>query len=190
MKTVNILFEKRSIKKAIEQLKKINLQKIITDFLTLSAEWVKDKANYYLSNINIDGNIIADIQSGWQLTTNGDTATLTNISDKAVFVEFGVGRAARQFGSHPNADNTNYEYDVDTPYKDEQGFWRYPLGNSAVDLKNGYFSIRTNPKTGEKWVKTMGSPASLYLYNASQDLITTGEYHNLWNKAIEQTLKG
>ena len=37
-------------------------------------------------------------------------------------------------------------------------------------------------------VKTKGSPANLYLYNAGMDLVSTGAYKMLWAEALRETL--
>ena len=115
MATININFDVKSIKNAIKQVETIKrkLQKEVPSlFIDKCLEWVRVRANEYLSNINMSGNITSDIQNSWYIETiTSNAKRLVNTSDKAVYVEFGVGQVA-QGNPHPNSNETNYEYNI------------------------------------------------------------------------------
>ena len=72
------------------------------EFLNECADYLLERAKFHLSNSGVGSNVIADIQSHWQTVQDGNSIVIINDSDKAVFVEFGVGIVG-QANPHPDA---------------------------------------------------------------------------------------
>ena len=185
MAIININFDKKSIQNAIkqvEQIKKKMNTEVPTAFLRRCLNWVQVRANEYLSSFNIDPKTTNDIKSKWETDITGSIGKLTNTSDKAVFIEFGVGRIG-DVASHPNANSAGYEYNKPSANKDGYGKWRFKLDDQyGIDLVAGYYSQKGDTIT------TAGSPATLYLYNAMMDLISSGVYKQFWQQALKETI--
>lgn len=186
MSTIKINFDKKSIQNAIKQVNAVKKKlsgEVVETFLTKCLEWVKTRANEYLEQVDIGGNIIADIETKWDIDIKGNIGTLTNTSNKAVFVEFGVGMVG-QFDPHPNANESNYQYNVASSYKSSKGSWQFKVDDeNSIDLVADYYDIDNN-----QWVTTQGSPANLYLYNSLMDLISEMAYKTLWQESLKQTI--
>lgn len=187
MSTIKINFDKKSIQNAIKQVnaaKKKLSSEVIMVFLKKCAIWVRNRADEYLDQIDIGGNIIVEIKNSWsepqEIAKNA--VKLVNTTNKSVFVEFGVGMVG-QFDPHPNANNTNppYQYNEKDHYK---GIWNFKIDDeNSVDLRVGYYDIDDN-----NWVTTQGSPANLYLYNSLMDLISERAYKTLWQESLKETI--
>lgn len=190
MKTINIDFDVKSIKNAIKEIKEVQktMQKQVPQtFILKCLDWVMNKANDYLNSFYMSSDIITDIQTKWEKSVVGNVGTLTNTSDKAVYVEFGVGLVG-QGSPHPNSNVSGYEYNVASGKKDSSGRWRFKLDEEqGVDLNVGYYTAR-NSGDG-KLITTQGSPANLYLYNAMMDLISGGAYRTLWQETLAELIK-
>lgn len=190
MKTININFDVKSIKNAIKEVKEIQskMQKEVPQsYLKKCLEWVRLKADDYLHTLYIEPEIIDYIASSWEISINGNIGTLVNTSNKAVYLEFGVGKEAQQ-NPHPNSSMEGYEYNIDSGKKDYKGRWRFTLSDyQPIDLIGGYYdeSIRGN----KSLITTQGSPANLYLYNAMMDLISSGAYKTLWQETLAELIK-
>lgn len=190
MKTININFDVKSIKEAIKQVKEVQ-KKMQTEvprtFITRCLDWVMNKANDYLNSFYMSSDIITDIQSKWEKSVIGNVGTLINTSNKAVYVEFGVGLVG-QGNPHPNSSVSGYEYNVASGKKDISSKWRFKLDEEqGVDLNVGYYTAR-NSGDG-KLITTQGSPSNLYLYNAMMDLISSGAYKTLWQETLAELIK-
>ena len=185
-KVINIGFDTKSIRQAIKEIENIrkkfskNIPKI---YLKKCADYVISRANEYLSNYNIDGEIIDDIKTHWDTETlTNNTIRVFNNSDKAVFIEFGVGRIG-SISSHPNANETGYQYNLPSSAKSTSGRWAFDVRDkNGIDLVKGYYKHRGNS------VVTSGSPANMYLYNATLDLISSGTYRILWLQTLDENL--
>lgn len=191
-KVINISLDTKSVKQAIKEINKV--QKKLSNqvpkvYLTKCVDYIVAKANEYLMQVNMDSSIIADIQTHWMVEHYGNNQIrLVNNSDKAVFVEFGVGIVGQQ-NAHPNSYKTNYEYNIPTKAKKLDGSWVFELDkDNAVDLVVGRYRTVRETQRGNQVIKTKGSPANLYLYNAIMDFQTTGAYKRLWQETLEQTL--
>ena len=188
MKTININFDVKSIKNAIKEVKEVQkkMQKEVPQaFITRCLNWVRVRANDYLNNFNIDGGTVSDIISNWHNKIEGNVGKLVNTSSKAVFIEFGVGRIGA-VASHPSANENNppYEYNVESDKKDGYGKWRFKTNDKfGIDLVEGYYTIKNDTVT------TSGSPATLYLYNAMMDLISSGVFKKLWQDTLNNIIK-
>ena len=188
MATIKINFDKESIREAIKEIQAIKKKfkdEIPNLYLSKCLEWVRDWANTYLLNLKLSHRIVGDIITEWSIErVNKKTMRLVNRSDKAVFIEFGVGH----FGSlipHPNATNNNpeYRYNLKTGKKDKAGIWRFRVNDeNDIDLIEG------NYWKEDDLVMTDGSPANLYLYNAAMDLVSTGAYKTIWQETLKLTV--
>ena len=193
MAKIEINFDTKSIEKAINQIKQIK-KKLYTEikdlFLTKCLEWVRDRANFYLSNIPMDNDVITTIQGAWDIkNVTRNVKMLYNTSQPATFVEFGVGIVGQQH-EHPEASKEGYEYNKPSRYKHSDGKWVFNSSHKeyAIDLNEGYFGVYQRENSGKTVVVTKGSPANLYLYNAGMDLLSSGEYHRLWKETLKEKL--
>lgn len=186
-KKININYDLKSIEKAIqliEHTKKELKATIPRMFLDRCLDYVIDRANEYLDNFMIDESITGDIKNHWrkeQITHK--RVRLVNDSDKAVFIEFGVGRVGA-VAHHPNADQTRYKYNVPSQSKDQAGQWAFKLDDKlGVDLLADYYKLKD-----DNVVITKGSPANMYLYNAMMDLVSSGKYKDIWVEVLKERL--
>lgn len=193
MAIINISLDAKSFEGAIKQVNSIYkkmVTKVPSVFIDKSLEWVKNRANRYLSEIEMDGEIISDIQGSWDIEkVSKNVKRLVNTSRKAVFVEFGVGRIGKE-NPHPQSYEENYEYDKPTRYKHSDGRWVFDARHKqyAIDLNEGYFGIYQRENSGKIVAITKGSPANLYLYNAMMDFISEGAYKMLWGETLVEVL--
>ena len=186
MSTIKINFDVKSLKQAIKEVEKIQQKLYISvpkRFLTLCADWVINTANEKIRSLNIGAEVIVDITSHWrQVELSSNSIRVINDSDKAVFIEFGVGRVAKS-KPHPLSNSENYQYDIKNGKKDRNGEWHFKLENlEGIDLVYGYYRADFDN------VSTKGSPANLYLYNSLMDLISSGAYKLLWERAKKETI--
>lgn len=185
-KKININYDIKSIERAIQRIEHIKRELKATIprmFLDRCLDYVISRANEYLDSFVIDGTITSDIQNHWRKELISDRQVrLVNDSDKAVFIEFGVGRIGA-VAQHPNANQTRYKYNIPTRAKDESGQWAFKLDDKeGIDLVTGYYKQKDNV------VITKGSPANMYLYNAMLDLISSGQYKVIWNQVLKERL--
>lgn len=193
MATIKINLDVKSINNAIKQIEEIQRklkEQVPSLFIDKALTWIKDRANFYLTNLPMDSEVTGDIQSSWTIErVSNNVKRLVNSSKKAVFVEFGVGSVGQQ-QPHPLANNENYEYNKPTRYKSQDGTWVFDAKHKqyAIDLNQGYFSLFEKDNTGRVTAITKGSPANLYLYNAGMDLLNTGIYQQLWVETLNELL--
>lgn len=186
-------FDNNSIKDAIKQIQQIEqkFQKNTKElFIVKCLLWIRDKANNYLSEIPMDGEVLSDIRAKWQIESISKTKKrLVNYSNKATFVEFGVGIVAEK-NPHPQAVVEGYEYNKPSNSKHSDGKWTFNARDKqyAIDLKEGYFGIYQRENSGKIVAVTKGSPANLFLYNAGMDLLSSGIYRELWHQAVKETI--
>lgn len=186
MATIKINFDEKSIKNAIIELNKVQ-QKLYTTvpkrFLTLCSNWIINRANERIRDLDIGSEVKEDIISRWRVSNlSNNRIKVINDSNKAVFVEFGVGKIGKE-SPHPQSSSEGYEYNKDSGKKDRYGQWRFTLENKdQIDLIADYYSKNENTIT------TKGSPANLYLYNSLMDLISSGIYKLLWQQALLETI--
>ena len=193
MATIKINLDVKSINNAIRQVEEIQRKlkdKVPSVFIDKALTWIKDRANYYLANIQMDGEVITNIQNAWSIErVTSNLKRLVNSSQKAVFVEFGVGSVGKE-SSHPQASKEGYEYNVQTKYKQADGTWVFDAKHKqyAIDLNEGYFSLFQKESNGRVTAITKGSPANLYLYNAGMDLLSSGAYQELWVQTLNEVI--
>lgn len=180
MKTIRVNLNQSSIQNAIAQLEKEKQKlrkQIVKSFLNKCAVWFIDRANYYVSTLKIGDIVIEEIEKSWNFVVNDNICIIKNTQQHAVYVEFGVG-VVGQARPHPNASEADYEYNVDSPYKGENGEWKFfteeqwldiPMGDLVYKATYTDKDNRKNPRD-RLFVVTMGTQGAMYAYNALMDL--------------------
>lgn len=188
---IKVQLNAKSIDKAIKKIEAYQkrIENLKPDFLKACAEKVAELANNNISEYEYDAPIIAEIKSGWR-TKKGDTENsiiLYNESEKATYIEFGVGQVGA--GTHSEADEAGYEYDINA--HGDKG-WRFPIGeDDNLDLREPYytqaFQTRKSGKYGGAYfvIKTKGEPATMFLFNAFMDFKDRELYKDIWNKLVK-----
>jgi hypothetical protein len=198
MKKITIELNRQSIKNAQKYL--LNLKKQIPkmqqEFLIQVAHWVTEKANNYI-NLSDIGSLVKDqIKSGWEYEQTSNGVKIINRTEKAVFVEFGVGIVG-QTQSHPNASAEGYEYNMESPYKSADGSWSFWLNSNERDLPMSAFedfgTYDDHRKGGKRMVvTTRGAKGVWYAYNAIVDAqmelakVNGGEIGEMWDKIVKR----
>ena len=212
-KRLNIRLSTYSVTKAIKTLqflkKQLRKGHYVNDFLELVCEWIIKRANHYVNNSDIGELVKIDIRNGWEYEIKDGQAKILNKTDKAVFVEFGIGLVGQE-NPHPNAtsqEGKNYEYNISTIYKDEFGMWYFWTNSNELDIPRsaivdirGYDDFRG--RGGEQGkriiVGTMGAEGVMYAYNALMDAKAelqkpNGDFvkirEKLYNEYIERYLQ-
>ena len=184
---LNIGLNPTDIQKAIDFIKpktNIRLETLVQSFIRLSLEEIKNIAYRNLFDIDVSANLILDIDREWEIKElkvgSEYIGQLINTHDKAVYLEFGVGREGQQL-PHANASKTGYEYDIPTSAKTVNGYWLFsPDDERLIDIAPKYYNIVG--KT-DKFVLTKGQPATHYLYNAMIEYMTSGLHKQVWARA-------
>lgn len=185
---INIDLNKTSVKEAIKvlkQQKKILIERALHEYMQKSVRWIKNRANELVSMSNIGENVKQSIKNSWFIeNVSKSQVVLYNISEKAVFVEFGVGIIG-QTSKHPNADKTGYEYDVTSEYKFGQGFWKFNVEDSSwLDIPQDAIIYEEFTEAGQSII-TQGTQGLWYLFNAVEDFKLTKE-KPLWQEIKEK----
>lgn len=190
MATISIDFNVKSIKNAIEKTKKIRQRlasKAPAKFIQKSFDWIKNRANENLMNLTIGLGVIADIIESWNVEIKGNVGRCYNTSNRAVFIEFGVG-VVGQSSPHPNSSESGYEYNMKTPNKDSSGAWIFKLDDeNMLDIKAE--NILSDRDKHKNTIRTRGQEAQLYLYNALMDFYKSDVPQKLWNETMEELYK-
>ena len=69
MATINIKLDVKSIKEASKQIQLVQSKLrgyFPTRFINKCLKWIENRANEYLSSIDMDGEVITDIQNSWR----------------------------------------------------------------------------------------------------------------------------
>jgi hypothetical protein len=195
---INISLDKKSIENAIKQIKAVQ-KKVQTDlprvYLQKCVESIKAIANRNIDMTDIGIEVKIAIKNGWGITpVVGNRITLSNSAEfesgknLAVFVEFGVGMVGQE-QSHTLASQANYEYNVISDAKDQNGKWFYTLreGESRMNIESRYYQADEDNRFGLGFV-TKGSPATMFLYKAWKEFETSGLYKTLWEEAKKEVI--
>lgn len=189
---IKIGLNQKSINNAIKTLNKAKNQlenQMTVDLLNGCYEWLKKRANELLSYSDIGENVKNGIMDGWTIETiSANKVIVKNTHEKAVYVEFGVGLVGEE-SPHANASETNYEYNVESDSKDENGMWGFYVNSSDLDLPQSsleFGTVRLIDKDRKKqrnrlFVKTSGAKGIMYAYNALMDLKEYGA-KEVWNE--------
>lgn len=195
---INIELNQKSIQEAKGKLlyvKKV-LPQITRDFLEDVAMWLIERANMHLNNSDIGENVKIDIRNGWVYNFTPTGLQITNSTEKAVFVEFGVG-VVGQSQAHPQASAEGYEYNQDSPAKDNDGSWHFFANEADLDLPKSAIDYGLNGKGSQNRmaIYTRGAKGVWYAYNAIVDAnmelakANGGEIGALWEKAKSRYIK-
>lgn len=193
---INIDFNIKTLNKAIKQLESVENKLNTTvqkDFLKRCCNWVIKRANQNLMAVNTDKDIISGIMSSWEdfkiiKSNNTCYARVVNSTEKSVYLEFGVGIIAQQ-QPHPQANNENYEYNIESGKKNAQGQWVFAIRNGLpIDINVNYYDIR-HFEESKQVIETKGSPANLYLYNALMSMISENAFEKLWQQSLKKVIK-
>lgn len=165
---IKINLNKKSVEEAMQKLENVKAlfvsQKITDEFLEEVCDWVIKRANEKVYASNIGENVKSDIATHWKPIVSGGRAKITNDSEKAVYVEFGVG-VIGQSKPHPRATvDQNYEYNIGSKILDD-GSWIFNYSAKAdIDIEPKFIIKQTDHS-----VRTKGQEAVMYAYNAILD---------------------
>lgn len=190
MKKITIALNKKSIDQAIQQL--LHIKKVFPqmtkDFMEDVALWVIERANMHLNNSDIGDNVKIDIRNGWEYDFTSNGIKIINRTEKAVFVEFGVGLVG-QGEPHPQASIEGYEYNLYSPAK-FMGYWSFKTSLDELDLPKDRVDMQAQ---GDEYViLTQGSQGVWYAYNALVDArmelakVNGGEIGEMWDKIVKR----
>ena len=173
---IEIALNKQSIKNAIKRINAIKktVPTIQQEFLMSVAHWVTNRANDYINLSDIGSLVKDEIKGGWEYESTESGVKIVNRTQKAVFVEFGVGIVG-QSQAHPKASAEGYEYNQESPYKTADGTWYFWTNSNELDLPlsamtdiRGYDDHRG--KSGKRIMfGTQGAKGVWYAYNAIVD---------------------
>lgn len=192
---INIDYDKKSIDNAIKQIEEYQkrLQNIIPSFLRLCAQRVQEIAAERLSAIGIGTNIETEILLNWHIDdSDKNRVILENTSDKATYVEFGVGEIGA--GSpHDLAEEQGYKYNIPSKYKwtnsKGQAHWYISFHSTAdIDLPKQYYERLTTEEYANRsriYIRTQGQPATMFLFNAMIDFIDKEEFVPIIGKLLK-----
>lgn len=184
----------KSIQNAIKKIGQISygkdFQQILNKFLVKCFQRITEKAN---ANVDViedftSEGIKTDIKNSWNYVLAGDTLIGENNSEKAVYIEFGVGAWGERYGAHPNASEAGYQYNVPSSYKRAEGAWNFfPVSEVNIDLRTSNYSVKNTTKQGKVRIWTRGNEAGKYLFNAIMDFIANQEGQTLWQETLNES---
>ena len=172
MKKITIELNTKSINEARKYL--LNLKKQIPkmqqELLVAVAHWVTEKANKYIDLSDIGYLVKEQIKGGWEYQQSSNGIKIINRTQKAVFVEFGVGIVG-QGDAHPQASVEGYEYNVDSYHKDRKGSgtWVFQSSLDELDLPLNNVEFAYNESGTDYAIVTRGAKGVWYAYNAIVD---------------------
>lgn len=181
-----------AIKKVEEYQKKF--QNFIPMVLRKSAEKVQEMASERLSAVGIGSLIEAQILANWEIDDKEkNRVILKNNSQKATYVEFGVGEVGAG-AQHEKASELGYQYDMPSKYKwtnkNGQTHW-YISFHSAdeIDLPPEYYEQLTMDKYARRsrmYIRTQGQPSTMFLFQAAMDFCDMRLIEPIAKKVIEE----
>ena len=184
-----------ALKKVAERVNRLksSIDKIREEYMREVALWITNRANTYIDSLPIGSEVKDDIKKGWKYHYNAKSVKIINTSQKAVFVEFGVG-VTGESSPHPNALSEGYKYNVPSYYKDAKGSGTWIFHSTLNSLDIPQFNANFIHDGNEYVVITKGAQASLYLYNALVDAKTDLQNPNGYladkkRKIIERYIK-
>ena len=189
---------RKSIQEAKNQLLYVKrvLPQMQRELLEDVALWIINRANMHLNNSDIGENVKIDIRNGWTYYFNETGIKIENTTEKAVFVEFGVGIVG-QSNSHPQASAEGYEYNVESKAKQDDGSWHFFSNEADLDLPRSAIDYGLNGKGTQNRmaIYTRGAKGVWYAYNAIVDAnmelakANGGEIGSMWETIKRKYLK-
>lgn len=182
---ITVELNRKSIREAIKTIKsqrKVLAEQMIPEYMQKSAEWIKNRANEILESSDIGVKVVQNIASSWHIDIISNShLILYNMSWKAAYVEFGVG-VVGQAEPHPNASQTNYEYNVDSPHKYSDGGWAFSVPDqSELDIPKDAIIQQDYSSVYDLTIYTQGTQGVWYLFNAVEDF-KVREQQRLWEE--------
>lgn len=174
-KTINFDLSDKGIQNAQKQINnmiaKIQSQ-VNTEFISLSLDWIKNRAIQYLNSSGLDAGIIQELQTRFVKKVFVRTGHLILDHEKGAYIEFGVGIEGGKT-PYPNTFSKDlyWEYDVDSKFKSsDDRSWKFVLkSNEPLDIKQDKISMVAIKNNGDIVYKTTGSQGILFMYNAIMD---------------------
>lgn len=158
----------KQINNIIKQIQK----QVNTEFISLSLDWIKNRAIQYLNSSGLDAGIIQELQTRFVKQVFVRTGHLILDHEKGAYVEFGVGIEGSK-SPYPNtfAKDLYWEYDVDSNFKSSKDrSWRFVLkSDQPLDIKQDKITAIAKKDNGDTVYKTTGSQGILFMYNAIMD---------------------
>lgn len=180
---LNYSLDQKSIGDTIKRLQKLksNYPKMQKEFLQRCCEWIRDQAIYYLAISDIGGSVVAEIESQFDIINDGNKAVLRNGPGRGYMIEFGVGLAG--IGTYKGAVPPDYEYNIDTQYKNDKGEWIFRTNEADIDIERKNIISRTT-----NTVKTAGGPGVMFMYNAIADFRSKKIDERIWQDICKEYL--
>ena len=195
---IEIALNKQSIKNAIKLLNSIKktVPTMQQEFLMSVAHWVTNKANDYIDLSDIGSLVKDEIKCGWEYERTANGVKIVNRTQKAVFVEFGVG-VVGQGNAHPQASAEGYEYNMDSYHKDRKGTgtWVFQSSLERLDLPLNNVEFAYNKSGTDYAIVTRGAKGVWYAYNAIVDAqmelakANGGEIGKMWEDIKARYIK-
>lgn len=191
---IQVSLNQTSINNAIKRLqeeKKRLTGVMLDEFYRKCFEFFVSQANFYLTYSGLGDLVISEIQSSWEymrignLLIGGDSKVyngiqIKNVAEKAVFVEFGVGVVGEE-KKHPNADATNYEYNVPSDSKFPiDDAWRFKAYEQELDIPQKAIISHDYTSDGRMRILTRGTEGVWYAHRALMDLRT--QFRRIWEE--------
>lgn len=172
MKKITIGLNKKDIQNAQKYLLKLKSQipKMQQEFLVAVAKWIVKQADGYIDRADIGSLVKDEIKGGWEYEPTASGVKIVNRTQKAVFVEFGVGIVG-QGNAHPQASVEGYEYNMDSYHKDRKGTgtWVFQSSLDKLDLPLNNVEFAYNESGTDYAIVTRGAKGVWYAYNAIVD---------------------
>lgn len=191
---IEIALNTKSINDAIKTIKrqrKILLEKMLPDYINIAAIWITQRANEYIDRADLGSIVKMQIKGGWEYVKIPNGLKIVNRTQKAVFVEFGVGIVGQEH-PHPNASEEGYVYNDQTRgHKSSDGTWYFWTNSNELDLPlSAMTDIRGfDDHRGELGKRiifgTQGAQGVWYLFNALEDF-KIEEQERLWKEITKK----
>ena len=197
MKKIVVELNQASVQQAINYLKHLrkNITKMMDEFLEFACEWIINQANRYIELSDLGDLVKMDIRNNWGYVVSNGSAKIENISDKAVFVEFGVGIVGQE-KPHPQSNVEGYIYNMPSESKraglyHDENTWRFITNDKdLIDLPSDSYET-WEMASGSLKIITRGTKGVWYAYNAIVDAQMdlqnpNGAFATEWRKIKER----
>lgn len=179
---IKVALNAKSIDQAIKTLKqaKQQLKNMVKELLVECCNALISLANGKIELLDIGSNVKLDLQANWIIgSVIGNKIILTNTSEKAVYVEFGVGIIGQQ-NPHDNASMTGYQYNVKSSSKLPDDSWMFSTTLEDLDLPKKDVNFY-NGANDSLVIETKGTPATMFLYQSIIDFKDKRIAKNIWD---------
>lgn len=172
-KTISFDLSEESIKNAQKELNNIlkKMQKQVNmEFISMSLDWIKNRAIEYLYISGLNANMVGQLANSFIKKIGVKSGSLILNDEKGTYIEFGVGIKGNEKGYPNDFAKINWEYNVPSEAKAEDGHWNFNLkSNEPLDMLRSSVEEKQNAKTGKIYYKTYGQQGVYFMYNAIMD---------------------